>query len=225
MSDALRTMHKSSERVIMRCSSAQRDAALRGLKIRSVARATAACDRAFVHELLASLGPLQDRDIGVLVGALRYAFMFDECIGPTMAAARWPSWKSTIEDVLGDVAALPEVFERLCFDAERIPRAAGAFVEQLGPDQIPVMYGVGRNGRSFADALRRIRPGTQLAWVDDCEGVGCERLGLRLGERLDVGELGAAHFVVVTPDEHSGILAALSTTDARIETIASLARD
>lgn len=220
MSDALRTMHESSERVIMRCSSGQRDAALRGLKLRSAARAIAACDRAFAHEMLASLGPLQDRDIGVLVGALRYAFMFAECIGPTMAAARWPSWKSTIEEILADVAALPELLERLCFDADRIPRAAGVFLEQLRPDQIPVLYGVGRNGRSFADALRCIHPGTRLAWVDDHEGAECERLG----ERLSAGELGRAHFVVVTPDEHSDILRVLSTTGARIETIGSLAQ-
>ena len=221
MSDALRTMHDSSERVIMRCSSGQRDAALRGLRLRTLARATAACDRAFAHEQLAALLPLQHRDIGVLVAALRYAFMFAECIGPTMAAARWPSWESTIADVLADVAALPEVLERLCFDAEEIPRAAGVFLEQLRPDQIPVLYGVGRNGRSFADALRCINSETRMAWVDDHEGAECARLG----ERLSAAELGRAHFVVVTPDEHSAILEVLSTTGARIETIGSLAQD
>jgi Glycosyl transferase family 2 len=222
MSDALHTMHEASERVIRRCASGQREQALRGLHLRTAARAAAIGDSDLAREHLAVLGPLSERDAGVLVGALRYAFMFAQCTGPAFAQQHWPQWRATIEDVFGEMEALGAVLARLSFDANEIPRAARALVEQLRADQVPVLYGVGRNGRALADALDRLHTGLHPAWVDDHAGASGEHLD-QLGDRLTRNDLGAAHFVVVTPDENSDILRSLAHTGARIETIASLA--
>lgn len=91
-------------------------------------------------------------------------------------------------------------------------------MDLLGPGDVLVVYGVGRNGRGLLDALRELDPTPTIAWIDDHPDsavADCPRL------RLD--QLTDNHLVVVTPDRSSPIVARLRAMGhARVVTLDAL---
>ena len=219
MTGSIRTMYAAGARVIGASGAPGLASALRGWSIRNAARAVAAGDRSLAMELLGPMLPLAHSDVGVLVGALRHAFMFADRVGPADAAARRDQWRDRIAAALFDLAELPLVLGRLSVDADRFRVAAAALVATLEPGQIPVVYGMGRNGRAFVASLRALRQDDAPVWIDDHRGVRCEPPA----RRINADELTTGHVVIVTPEECGGILESLVGRGVRVETIAWLA--
>lgn len=182
-------------------SEAERAAATRGWRLRSLARAVAVGDQCQADEMVAELGPIGEADLPTLVGTLRWALARDAAAGPGEWDAWMPEWTERVRQVLesGDLAR--EVAQRLAFGPHRWRRAVERAREMLAPGETLVIYGYGRNGREAARAAAEL--GLPVAVVDDDPRV----VGGAAAMRPE--EVSAEHLVLVTPEARDGIVARL----------------
>lgn len=162
-----------------------------------LARAIAQGDRGAARGHLEWLGALQERDLGVLVGALRFAFCRAHAVGPAQARDPASAWIGRIVDVLGEAVGA-RVAARLTWGPDTWGAVARASAAEIGPGQALIIYGLGHNGRLVAAALEA--EGVPFAVIDDNPRAVSD------APRLSIERLESRHVVLVTPDDRATIL-------------------
>lgn len=203
MSTDLRLMWRTGLELIAGAGRHDPDSRLRRWTLRSLARAVAKDDAALAAEMLAETGPIVGEEVGVLVGALRWAFCRQELIGPAGAGPRLGDWAARTARMLAGQTVLPDLLARLasagpCWESA-VARAAAA----LRPGDPLVVYGLGRNGREALRAARRL--GVPVAAIDDSPAAVTD------APRFNPGQLSPRHVVLVTPDDRAEIVQRLAT--------------
>lgn len=185
----------------------EREAALRSWAVRNLARAVAGDDAGLTRELLAAIGGVHEVDLGVLAGALRWAFCRRELIGPSAAAHRIEFWKERTRAMLAAERLVNEIASRLAASATRWEDAVGRAAARVGEGESLVIYGLGRNGQEALAAAKRA--GIGVAAVDDSPAARADVTRLRAEELTD------RHIVLVTPDDRADIVQRLARLGVR----------
>ncbi len=176
----------------------ERARASRRWSLRALARAMAHADGALLARLRGEVFPLTESDMGVLSGALAWAFPRAEGISPRRAGPRVESWLARVRSELGvETGAVATALARAWIDWDSVARAAR---DRLADGQRLVLLGMGRNGLALGAALDAL--GVSYGWIDDAGGAG----------GMEWGVLTREHAVIVTPAERASILARLSVT-------------
>lgn len=204
MSMAIERMWRVGERVIERHArdEGEREAGLRGWRLRSVARAVALGDGLHLAEVREALGPINSEDLATFVGALRWALARREMAGPALWEACMGRWLGEVRRLLLDEPALGEILSRLTFGPHRWNSVVERARAMLAPGERLVVYGYGRNGREAFRAAAAA--GLAVAVVDD------DPTALGKVPAIRAEELRPEDVVLVTPEAREAILARLA---------------
>lgn len=202
LSRDVRAMCRDGVRMIgMNASTESRPAHLRAWNIRCLARAVALRDHEATQEYRRDIGSWSEIDRDVLAGSMRWAFQFQDQVGPSETGHFMEEWARAVETALPDFP-WPEVIRpALLPPRDRWRRAAGRAIGMMVPGDRLVMYGAGRNGRECAAALADLR--VEFDIVDDRWDAE-HAAGAASPASLD-----ARCVVIVTPDDHSSLLRSL----------------
>ncbi len=211
MSTHVQRMHDVGLAVIANAiaSDAEKHAAAHRWTLRHLARAVVADDIVLSSAFLTRLPAPTEADLAVFRGALKHNLAMAAAISPPALSP------IAIHDLLtrhlrgwvADPAALG-----LAPDAEATP---AAILHELEPGDIPVIYGMGRNGQTLLSRLSTALGNRQWAWIDD------NTLASAPGARLTVDDLTDRHLVIVTPEHAAPIERTLSAKGIRCRTLAS----
>jgi hypothetical protein len=204
LSDDIRRMWTTGTDLIERWPGSDADRADAGSawSMACLARAMARGDRQLATEIRGRVGPL---DAAVLAGMLVHALCREDLVGPSQVCLRRRAWADRLTAVLADDSQRDSIVGALLRRLTPRSDAARSAVDLLGPDDVLVVYGVGRNGRALLDALRDLDPAPPVAWIDDHPDSAVPDC-----PRLDADQLTDRHLVIVTPDRSSPIVVRLT---------------
>ncbi|MCW5753654.1 MAG: glycosyltransferase family 2 protein [Phycisphaeraceae bacterium] len=210
MSSKLAEMHTVGRRVIGRASVRPelKAGAQHRWSVRHLARAIAADEGSLASDLRAQIGSLSAQDLDILAGAFRHAFGLAEHVCPTSMSPDVRDRRNAL--VLAHLAG-PEaerLLDRLAHDHVEM---LAQIVTTLAEGDIPVLYGMGRNGHRAAEAMDALLQGKPWGWIDDAAGADAPGRGIRL--RRDM--LTTRHVVIVTPEDRGAILRSLAARGIR----------
>lgn len=173
-------------------------------------------DSASARSLLESVPAFGAHDAAEFAAAFGPAKQKRETIGPRGARARHAAWRTLLGCALSGTAwreACLAHFDRLHRDWGK---AAAQLALALGPLDMPVVYGMGWNGREAIESLARTLPGRTIGWIDDAAEASPPADIAPRTVRLRPLELGERHLVLVTPSDGSGIVETLLRMGVRI---------
>ncbi len=173
-------------------------------------------DAPATRRLLESVPALNQHDAAEFAGAFGPAMQKRETVGPRGARARHAAWRTLLDSSLSGTGwreACLAHFDRLHRDWGK---AAAQLAQALGPLDMPVVYGMGWNGREAIESLARTLPGRTIGWIDDSAEASPPADVAERAVRLRPLELGERHLVLVTPSDGSGIVETLLRLGVRI---------
>lgn len=195
-----------------------RAAAQRTFTLHCVARAAAERNSSLTGQMLEALGTLSAADCSAIAAAWITAMQRIEIIGEHQAAARHADWARLMQSMLAGRPQAAEIAAAVRSCTGDWPKLADRVADSLGAGEIPVVYGMGWNGRALICELAG-RVAGPIAWIDDSpQASPPESLRTRCA-RITIPELERRHCVIVTPNNRRPILEKLAAvTVARVVT-------
>lgn len=188
--------------------------ALRRWALRNAGRAAAVRDQSLARKLVAEVEPLGTHDLLMLAEALAPSFQREEHVGPGRIHDRVDRWRREVQGIFDGkswLANLLAAFDATAIDWRAVARGA---MQSLREGEIPLVYGMGWNGRALLAALAEVSPGARVDWIDDHPLAEAPAIGRLQVRRIGSTDITPLHAVIVTPNASSQILARLR--DARV---------
>lgn len=204
LSQGVERMHQTGLSVISRHArgARERDDAIRHWNLLHLARFLACGDLLHAEALARALNILDDADVSLLASMCLSAKQRAHLCGPADAERLRPAWiRALLRDAPLDLAPrLRDAFTSLPSDWVR---AGAQFAVGVPPGDLPVIFGVGRNGQDALAGACDVCD--RVFWIDDRPDAAVPLALAPRCTRLTREQLTPRHLVLVTPSHATNL--------------------
>jgi hypothetical protein len=217
LSSRVEQMWRTGPRVIGRaCAGGEVKARAERLwTLRCCARALAQGEAALAAVMLESEEPLGRGDVEALAGAIVPAFQRAQATGPGRIAERLAEWRGRAAMLVSGRPYAAELLGAIESCAADWRTLAVQLIRELAPSEVPVVYGMGRNGRALVCELGQHWSGPIYWMDDDADARVPDSIRLR-AHRMTPSGLTRRHAVIVTPNASGAIVDGLRAMGVRL---------